>query len=71
MEPPKTIKFKNNVGVVYDHEGHTGLCNSCHDSLEGSSKIKGFGKEWAHKNCIGCHTRVGNGPTACKDCHKK
>ena len=69
MDPPRIIKFKNNV--VYDHEGHQGICNSCHDSLEGSSKIKGFGKEWAHKNCIGCHTRVGNGPTACSDCHKK
>lgn len=69
MEPPKIIKFKNNV--VYDHEGHKGDCISCHDTLDGSQKIAGFGKEWAHKVCIGCHNSVGNGPTSCNDCHKK
>ena len=68
-EPPKVIKFKNNV--TYDHEGHKGICNSCHDSLSGANKIAGFGKEWAHKNCIGCHTTMGSGPTTCSDCHKK
>ncbi len=68
-DPPKSINFKNNV--VFDHEGHKGDCISCHDSLAGATKIEGFGKEWAHKTCIGCHAAMGNGPTACADCHVK
>ncbi|MEI6214988.1 MAG: cytochrome c3 family protein [Desulfuromonadales bacterium] len=67
--PPKIITFKNNV--VFDHEGHKGDCNSCHDSVDGGSKIAGFGKDWAHKTCIDCHKAMGAGPTTCSDCHKK
>lgn len=69
LESPKIINFKNNV--VFDHEGHKGDCISCHDTPEGGNKITGFGKEWAHKVCIGCHTSMGNGPISCSDCHKK
>lgn len=69
MEPPKIIKFKNNV--VFDHEGHKGDCMSCHDTVNGGTKITGFGKEWAHKVCIECHSSMGSGPTSCNDCHKR
>lgn len=67
-ESPKTITFKN---VVFDHEGHKGDCISCHGTRDGGNKIPDFGKEWAHKTCIGCHTAIGSGPTVCKECHKK
>ena len=34
-------------------------------------KIKGFGKEWAHKYCTDCHDLFGEGPVTCTDCHQK
>ena len=34
-------------------------------------KIEGFGKDWAHKTCKGCHQEKAKGPTKCGDCHKK
>lgn len=65
-EPPKIIKLKD---VVFDHEGHKGDCISCHESQAGGNKISGFGKDFAHNKCIGCHTALGSGPTVCKECH--
>jgi predicted CXXCH cytochrome family protein len=44
-------------------------CTKCHASAAGG-KIEGFGKDWAHKTCKGCHSEMGKGPTSCKDCHK-
>lgn len=69
MDPPKIITFKNNV--VYDHDAHKGDCISCHDTPAGGNKIPDFGKEVAHKLCVGCHSAMGNGPTSCNGCHKK
>ena len=78
------ITFKN--GMVFDHKGHqtdrVGKCFVCHDNVSVSEdgknvtttepgKIRGFGKEWAHKYCTDCHDLFGEGPTACPDCHKK
>ena len=78
------ITFKN--GMVFDHKGHqtdkVGKCFVCHDNVSVSEdgktvtttepgKIRGFGKEWAHKNCTDCHDLFGEGPVACPDCHKK
>ena len=34
-------------------------------------KIEGFGKDFAHKTCKGCHTDGKKGPTSCKECHKQ
>ncbi|OGU24214.1 MAG: hypothetical protein A2X85_12630 [Geobacteraceae bacterium GWF2_54_21] len=78
------INFKN--GMVFNHKGHqterVGKCYVCHDNVSVSAdgknvtttapgKIKGFGKEWAHKYCTDCHELFGEGPVECKDCHQK
>ncbi len=78
------IKFKN--GMTFNHKEHqterVGKCFVCHDNVSVSEdgkkvsttepgKIKGFGKEWAHKYCTDCHELFGEGPVSCKDCHHK
>lgn len=78
------ITFKN--GVSFDHKGHqtdkVGKCFVCHNNISVSEdgktvtttapgRIKGFGKEWAHKYCTDCHELFGEGPVVCNDCHKK
>jgi hypothetical protein len=58
-------------GVKFNHKAHQEAlkdCTKCHAKPEGG-KIEGFGKDFAHKTCKGCHA-AGKGPTACKDCHK-
>jgi Cytochrome c7 and related cytochrome c len=65
------LMFKH--GVEFDHKGHqtkkVGTCTVCHEEQVG--KIKGFGKEWAHKNCINCHNLHNAGrPATCGGCHK-
>ncbi len=58
-------------GVTFNHKAHQQVlkeCKKCHE--KGPGKIEGFGKEWAHKNCKGCHADMKKGPTACKECHK-
>ncbi len=58
-------------GVTFPHTMHKKIlkgCRSCHDQEPG--RIEGFGKEWAHKVCKGCHVVEQAGPTLCKDCHK-
>lgn len=60
-------------GVKFTHKTHSEAlkdCKKCHEKAEGG-KIEGFGKDWAHKNCKGCHTEMKKGPTACKECHKQ
>jgi opacity protein-like surface antigen len=58
-------------GVSFKHKAHGEAlkdCTKCHAKPEGG-KIEGFGKEWAHKSCKGCHTEMAKGPTGCKGCH--
>lgn len=60
-------------GVEFNHKGHqtekVGICTVCHEEQVG--KINGFGKEWAHKNCINCHNLHNEGrPVNCAGCHK-
>lgn len=60
-------------GVDFNHKSHqterVGKCTVCHD--EQMWKIEGFGKEWAHKNCILCHELNNQGrPGNCGGCHK-
>jgi hypothetical protein len=77
-------KFKN--GMTFNHTLHqterVGKCFVCHENVSVSGdgtvvttskpgKIKGFGKEWAHKYCTDCHDLFGEGPVTCKDCHLK
>lgn len=60
-------------GVSFNHKAHsTALkeCKKCHEADKGG-KIAGFGKDFAHKNCKGCHAEMKQGPTACKGCHIK
>ena len=59
-------------GVKFNHKAHqttVGDCTKCHAKAAGG-KIEGFGKDWAHKTCKGCHSDMKKGPTSCKDCHK-
>jgi cytochrome c5 len=59
-------------GVKFDHKAHqaiAGDCKKCHEKAPG--KIEGFGKDFAHKTCKECHTKMGKGPTKCGECHKK
>lgn len=61
-----------NGNVSFPHKKHQETlkdCKVCHEKAPG--KIEGFGKDWAHKTCKGCHSDMGKGPTSCKDCHKK
>jgi hypothetical protein len=66
---PEFIELKR--GVKFNHKAHiaaVGNCKKCHE--KGPGKIEGFGKDWAHKNCKGCHVEGKRGPTNCKECHK-
>lgn len=65
------MQFKR--GVKFNHKGHMDTlkdCTKCHIKADGG-KIEGFGKEFAHKTCKGCHAEMKKGPNACKDCHKQ
>ncbi|HEX9024098.1 MAG TPA: cytochrome c7 [Geobacteraceae bacterium] len=70
---PEVIEFKASMGkVTFPHKKHQEVlknCKKCHE--KGVGKIEGFGKDWAHKTCKGCHAEMKKGPTSCKDCHKK
>jgi len=64
------LEFKK--GVKFPHKSHQELlkdCKKCHEKAPG--KIEGFGKDWAHKTCKGCHADMKKSPTSCKDCHKQ
>ena len=66
-----TLPAKNG-NVTFDHKKHKDAlkdCKVCHEKALG--KIEGFGKDWAHKTCKGCHADKNAGPTKCGDCHKK
>ncbi len=69
---PEVIKFPAKMGeVTFPHHHHQETlrsCKPCHEKAPG--KIEGFGKDWAHKTCKGCHQEKGV-PTTCKTCHKK
>jgi len=67
---PEIILMKN--GVTFRHKAHmaaTHTCRNCHET--GPGKIEGFGKEWAHRNCKGCHGEQNTGPYHCAGCHVK
>jgi class III cytochrome C family protein len=60
-------------GVTFTHKAHMALvpdCTKCHATAAGG-KIEGFGKDYSHKTCKGCHVDSKKGPTTCKECHKK
>jgi len=59
--------------VTFNHKRHAEAlkdCTKCHENAAGG-KIAGFGKDFAHKTCKGCHTEMKNGPTKCAECHAK
>ena len=59
-------------GVKFNHKAHQEMlkdCTKCHTTAAGG-KIEGFGKDFAHKTCKGCHFEGKKGPTSCKECHK-
>lgn len=66
-----TLPAKNG-DVTFNHKMHVEKlsdCKLCHEKAPG--KIEGFGKDWAHKTCKGCHQEKSMGPTKCGECHKK
>jgi predicted CXXCH cytochrome family protein len=69
---PDVITFRAKKGeVTFSHTSHVkgqGTCKTCHDRKGG--KIKGLGREWAHKVCRGCHEAIMVGPVQCEGCHK-
>jgi len=68
-----TMTFQTKNGdVTFPHKKHQEMlkgCTICHPKEPG--KIEGFGKEFAHKTCKGCHADESVGPTKCSECHKK
>ena len=66
-----TLPAKNG-DITFNHKKHQEMlkdCKACHE--KGPGKIEGFGKDFAHKTCKGCHADKGAGPTKCSECHKK
>jgi cytochrome c553 len=66
-----TLPAKNG-DITFNHKKHqekVANCKVCHEKAPG--KIEGFGKDWAHNTCKGCHAEKGTGPTKCSECHKK
>ena len=66
-----TLPAKNG-NVTFNHKMHQDTlkdCKICHE--KGPGKIEGFGKDFAHKTCKGCHEEKKAGPTKCGECHKK
>ena len=68
------IEFPAKMGkVTFNHKAHQekvkGVCTTCHATAAGG-KIEGFGKDFAHKTCKGCHEKSG-GPMKCNECHHK
>ncbi len=67
------MEFPAKMGkVTFNHKMHQEMlkdCKKCHE--KGPGKIEGFGKDFAHKTCKGCHAEMVKGPTKCGDCHKK
>jgi flavoprotein len=61
-----------NGNVSFPHKKHQEVLKGCKDCHEkGPGKIEGFGKDWAHKTCKGCHEAKKAGPVKCGECHKK
>jgi flavoprotein len=66
-----TLPAKNG-NITFNHKAHQEKlkdCKICHEKAPG--KIEGFGKDFAHKTCKGCHEEKKAGPTKCGECHKK
>ena len=66
-----TLPAKNG-NITFEHKKHQEAlkdCKICHE--KGPGKIEGFGKDFAHKTCKGCHEEKKAGPTKCGECHKK
>ena len=70
---PETITLPaKNGNITFNHKAHQEKlkdCKICHE--KGPGKIEGFGKDFAHKTCKGCHEEKKAGPTKCGECHKK
>jgi predicted CXXCH cytochrome family protein len=68
---PEVMYFNMSVPIPFNHWKHQKLakddCLHCHDRK--GEKIKGWGKEIAHKICIPCHDLDEKGPVLCHECH--
>jgi predicted CXXCH cytochrome family protein len=74
MKDPMEFPASNGK-VTFGHANHVGEvqgdCGRCHEGTPG--KIKGFGKDVAHRICLPCHEGAGlfPGQPVCNDCHNK
>lgn len=65
------VKYEaKNGAVTFDHKAHQAKVGDCAKCHEGAPAKIAVDKDYAHKNCKGCHQEKG-GPTKCGDCHKK
>ncbi len=74
-----------NPPVEFDHKAHFGYvpdCRTCHhrDPADIGQKCSGCHggdpemmnvplRQAYHKKCMGCHSKIGKGPTKCPECH--
>ena len=69
----QVLVFTNKMGTVsFNHTKHQSAfaCGSCHPPFEQKYDDAVLIKDAAHQTCKTCHA-ANNGPTVCKDCHKK
>ena len=67
-----TVVLKAKFGnITFNHKMHSEkfACKTCHgDATPGKFTLD---KQKGHKLCKGCHQEKGQGPTKCRQCHKK
>ena len=79
---PGEIKFTPKMGTVtFNHAAHQGRtdCATCHHTgdyiqctnCHGVEAKAPKAKTAFHKTCKGCHKKLQQGPTKCKECHIK
>jgi hypothetical protein len=64
---PTTLNFKRNVTFNHKFHSETFDCSKCH--LDSPGKIENFGKDFAHKTCMGCHEEHAKS-NSCNACHR-
>lgn len=58
-------------------KGSTPACGECHESIiiyhpNTAKREPDLGLKGAyHRQCMGCHEKMGSGPLGCTDCHEK
>ncbi len=72
-------EIAGNCAKCHHHspKGTTPACGECHESIivyhyKTDKKGPDLGLKGAyHRQCMGCHEKMGSGPSGCTDCHEK